>query len=145
MRNSKFNGANNCRFYNFFFMDSSIWKELKYRVQSLLTSCDVTIVYIKSFPYYGYIAMAVIHPVSIKLVFIRGMKNVRYVLFIIENSEIYHILTLKGVSFRKEKALIKIISQFGCICFIEFVYSSCIMGFSHHTIMSYWFPLLKLH
>ena len=38
-------------------MNSFLWKKLKYFARKALTSCDITIVYIKSRPYYGYMTM----------------------------------------------------------------------------------------
>ena len=56
----KFNGANNCihlPHLQLLCMTSFLWIELKYRVQKVETPCDVTIVYVKSWPYYAYMTI----------------------------------------------------------------------------------------
>ena len=43
--------------YDCICLNSFLWKELKYLVRKVVTSRDVTIVYIKSWPYYIYMTM----------------------------------------------------------------------------------------
>ena len=69
-------------------------------MQSLVTSCDVTIVYIKSWPYYGYMAMnfgfglLIPSPASVFFynvkVLIEVLPDLSYRIYLINNFEFFY-------------------------------------------------------